>query len=124
MTTIDPADVAAVGVLALTADGHQGQTYELTSEDSFTTLELREMLSEALNKQLTLFSGGEEELRVALIENGAPGEYAPVMSHYFDSVAEGQWKITDTAAQLLGRKPTSYTQWLQRNLPRILWRAS
>lgn len=124
MTTIDPADIAAVGILALTTDGHQGQTYELTSEDSFTTLQLRETLSKALNKQLDLFSGGEEELRVALIENGAPGEYAPVMSHYFESVAEGQWKVTDTVAQLLGRKPTSYTQWLNRNLPDILSRAS
>ena len=71
MTTIDPADVAAIGILALTTDSHEGQTYELTSEDCFSTRQLGETLSEALNRPLTVFDGGTEELRVALLENGA-----------------------------------------------------
>lgn len=119
MTTIDPADVAAVGLLALTADGHEGQKYALTSEDSFSTRQLGEMLSELLKIKLTVFDGSTDELRTALIENGAPGEYAPVMSHYFDTVAAGRWKVTDTVAQLLGRAPRSYREWLEINLPRI-----
>ncbi len=124
MTVIDPADVAAVGILALTTDGHEGQRYELTSEDSFSTRQLGETLSKALKKPLTVFDGGEEELRAALIENGAPGEYAPIMSHYFDSVTDGRWKVTDTVDQVLGRKPQSYALWLERNLPDILSRAT
>jgi uncharacterized protein YbjT (DUF2867 family) len=119
MTTIDPADIAAAGILALTTDGHEGQTYELTSEDSFSTRQLAEILSEALNKKLSVFDGSEEELRAALVENGAPGEYAPTMSHYFGSVADGRWKVTDTVSRLFGRKPRSYAQWLERNLPEI-----
>jgi uncharacterized protein YbjT (DUF2867 family) len=124
MTTIDPADIAAVGILALTTDGHEGQKYELTSEDSFSTRQLGEMLSRVLIKRLTVFDGGTEELRAALIENGAPGEYAPVMSHYFESVADGHWKVTDTVGHVLGRKPRSYAQWLERNLPDILSRVA
>jgi uncharacterized protein YbjT (DUF2867 family) len=124
MTTIDPADIAAVGILVLTADGHEGQKYELTSEDSFSTRQLGETLSKVLNKQLTVFNGSTEELRVALVENGAPGEYAPIMSHYFESVADGSWKVTDTVGQVLGRKPRSYAQWLDRNLPDILTRVA
>lgn len=124
MTTIDPADIAAVGLLALTADGHQGRTYELTSEDSFSTRQLGETLSKAVNKRLTVFDGGTEELRAALIENGAPGEYAPIMSHYFESVVHGRWKVTDTVSRVLGRKPRSYAQWLERNLPGIRSRAA
>jgi uncharacterized protein YbjT (DUF2867 family) len=120
MTTIDPADIAAVGILALTTDGHEGQTYELTSEDSFSTRQLGETLSKALNKRLAIFDGSTEELRAALVENGAPGEYAPVMSHYFDSVADGRWKVTNTVSKLLDRKPRSYSQWLDHNLPNIL----
>lgn len=120
MTTIDPSDIAAVGILALTTDGHEGQTYELTSEDSFSTRQLGERLSKVLNKRLTVFDGGTEELRAALIENGAPGEYAPIMSHYFESVAGGRWKVTETLGKVLGRKPQSYAKWVQRNLPRIL----
>jgi uncharacterized protein YbjT (DUF2867 family) len=124
MTTIDPTDIAAVGILALTTDGHEGQKYELTSQDSFSTRQLGETLSKVLNKRLTVFDGSTEDLRVALIENGAPGEYAPVMSHYFDSVAGGHWKVTDTVSRLLGRKPRSYADWLERNLPSILSRVT
>jgi uncharacterized protein YbjT (DUF2867 family) len=120
MTTIDPTDVAAVGILALTTDGHEGRTYELTSEDSFSTRELGTILSKVLNKRLTIFDGSTEELRAALVENGAPGEFAPIMSQYFESVAAGRWKVTDTVPRLLGRKPRSYAQWLNSNLPNIL----
>ena len=120
MTTIDPADIAAVGILALTTDGHEGQKYELTSEDSFSTRQLAEILSKRLNKQLAIFDGSTDELRDRLIENGAPGVYAPVMSHYFDTVAEGHWKVTDTVSRVLGRKPRSYQQWLDLNLPSIM----
>jgi uncharacterized protein YbjT (DUF2867 family) len=123
MTTIDPADVAAVGILALTTDGHEGQKYELTSEDSFSTRQLGDTLSKALNKDLTVFDGSPEDLRAALVDNGAAGEYAPTMSHYFETVADGHWKVTDTVSQLLGRKPRNYAQWLERNLPEILFRA-
>lgn len=122
MTTIDPVDIAAVGLLALTTDGHEGQKYELTSEDSFSTRQLGEVLSKALHKRLTVFDGSTEDLRAALIENGAPGEYAPIMSHYFDSVTEGRWKVTDTVGRVLGRKPRSYAEWLEHNLPGILKR--
>jgi uncharacterized protein YbjT (DUF2867 family) len=124
MTTIDPADIAAVGILALTTDGHEGQKYELTSEDSFSTRQLGEMLSKALDKRLAVFDGGTEELRAALVENGAPGEYAPIMSHYFETVSDGRWNVTDAVSRLLGKKPRSYAQWLERNLPEILSRAA
>jgi uncharacterized protein YbjT (DUF2867 family) len=120
MTTIDIADIAAVGVLALTADGHEGQTYELTSEDKFSTRKLGDILGKALNKKLTVFDGSEEELRAALVENGAPGAYAPIMSHYFETVEAGHWEITGTVERVLGRKPRSYARWLDLNLPNIL----
>lgn len=119
MTIVDLADIAAVAVLALTTDGHQGKTYELTSEDKFSTYELGDILSKALDKKLTVFDGDTEALRAALIENGAPGEYAPVMSHYFGSVADGRWQVTDAISKVLGRKPRNYRQWIDLNLPNI-----
>ena len=115
----DPADGRA-HVLALTADGHEGQTYELTSDDHFTTVQLGEILSKALGKKLALFEGDEAALRSALVACGAPPEYAPVMSHYFETVADGRWRTTDTVSRLLGRKPGGYREWLTRNLPDIL----
>jgi uncharacterized protein YbjT (DUF2867 family) len=124
MTVIDPADIAAVALLALTKDGHEGKTYDLTSEDSFTALQLANMLSQALGRDLDIFHGDTEALRAALVECGAPEVYAPIMASYFATVAAGHWRVTDTVGQVLGRKPRSYAQWLERNLPDILSRAA
>lgn len=117
MTVIDPADIAAVALKALTEDGHEGQTYELTSEDSFTAAELAQTLSRVLRRDITLFEGDLDALRTALIENGAPGEYAPLMAGAFAKVAAGLFKRTDTVAKLLGRAPRAYAHWLEQNLP-------
>lgn len=117
MTVIDPADIGAVALKALTEDGHEGQTYELTSEDSFTAAELAQMLSRLLRRDITIFAGDLDALRTALIENGAPAEYVPLMAGYFAKVVAGLWKRTDTVGKLLGRAPRAYAHWLEENLP-------
>jgi len=120
MTVIDPADIAVVAAKALTEDGHEGQSYDLTSEDSLTVAGLAQRLSQALKRDITFFEGGVEALRAALIENGAPGEYAPIMAVYFAKVARGFYKTTDTTGKLRGRAPRAYADWLEENLPAIL----
>ena len=107
MTCIDPDDVAEVAVKALTENDHEGQTYRLTSEDAFTSVDLAELLSKAMRREVKVFDGDPEN--------------APMMAKYFALVAAGLYKTTDTAAKLLGRKPRSYGRWLESNLPRILF---
>jgi uncharacterized protein YbjT (DUF2867 family) len=124
MTVIDPDDIAAVAVKALTEDGHEGKAYELTSGDSFSTAELAKTLRRALGRDIRLFEGGLDALRAALIASGAPGEFAPLMADYFTKVAKGFYKTTDTVGRLLDRPPRSYSDWLERNLPAILSRAA
>jgi uncharacterized protein YbjT (DUF2867 family) len=120
MAVCDPLDIAAVGLLALTTDGHEGQTYTLTSEDAFSSHGLADLLSTRLSRKLDVFDGDADALSKALVEFGAPKEYAIPMTNYFKSVSEGRWSVTDTVSKLLGRSPTSYAQWLDRNLPQIL----
>ncbi len=117
MTVIDPADIAAVALKVLTEDGHEGQIYELTSEDSFTAAELAQTLSRVLRRDITLFAGDLDALRIALIENGAPGAYAPLMAGAFAKVAAGRFRRTDTVEKLLGRAPRAYDHWLEEHIP-------
>jgi len=117
MTFIDPDDIAAVAVKALTENGHEGRAYELTSQETYTAAELAGLLSRLLGRDLRIFEGGVEALRKALIANGAPGEYAPIMAVYYKKVTAGFYKPTDTAAKLLGRPPRAYADWLRQNLP-------
>ncbi len=102
MTCIDPDDVAAVAVKALTEDGHEGQTYRLTSEDAFTAADLAALLSKFLGREVRVFESN--------------GERAPVAG-YFGLVAAGAYKTTDTAAKVLGRSARTYAEWLEQHRP-------
>jgi uncharacterized protein YbjT (DUF2867 family) len=117
MSFMDPDDVAAVAVKALIEDGHEGQTYRLTSEDAYTAADLAGLLSKVVGREVRVFEGDLGALRDALIANGAPGEHAPVMAKYFDMVAAGLYETTDTAGKLLGRAPRAFADWLPDNLP-------
>lgn len=98
MTCIDPDDVAAVAVKALTESGHGGQTYRLTSEDAFTAADLAALLSKFLGR------------KIKVVENA--GDSAP-MAAYFGLVAASVYTTTDTAARVLGRAPRAYADWLK-----------
>jgi uncharacterized protein YbjT (DUF2867 family) len=108
MTCVDPDDVAAVAVKALTEDGHEGRTYRLTSDDTFTAADLARLLTKVVGREVRVFDGG--------VEN------APMMAKYFAMVAAGLYKTTDTLGKVLGRAPRAYADWLELNLPNIFAR--
>jgi uncharacterized protein YbjT (DUF2867 family) len=117
MSFIDPDDIAAVAAKALIEEGHEGQAYELTSEDAYTAADLAALLSRVLGRKLEIFEGDVDALREALVASGVPGDFAPLMADYFGKVNAGFYKRTDTVARLLGRAPRAYADWLQDNLP-------
>jgi uncharacterized protein YbjT (DUF2867 family) len=106
MTCIDPDDVAEIAAKALIEEGHQGRTYRLTSRDAYTARELADLLSAELGRVIRVGDAGA----------GQP-------AGYFGLVASGVYKVTDTAAEVLGREPRAYADWLRRNLPSVLSRA-
>jgi len=117
MTCIDPDDVATIAAKTLIQDSHVGQTYKLTSDETYTATDLAALLSRILERKITVFQGDTDALRDALIANGAKGEHAPAMARYFAKVAAGLYTTTDTAANILGRPPHTYAEWIERNIP-------
>ena len=117
MSFIDPDDVAAIAVKALTEDGHAGQTYMLTSQDACTAADLAALLARVLAREVKVFEGDAEAFREALVTKGARSGYPPAMARYFAKVAAGFYKTTDTAAKVLGRAPRTYAHWLEQNPP-------
>jgi uncharacterized protein YbjT (DUF2867 family) len=105
MTCIDPDDVADIAVKLLTEDGHDGQTYRLTSDDTFTAADLAALLSQVVGRDVSVVDGAP-----------APG--------YFGMVAAGLYLRTDTASELLGRAPRTYAEWLEQHAPALISRVS
>jgi uncharacterized protein YbjT (DUF2867 family) len=49
---VDPRDIAAVAVLALTTDGHEGKAYPVTGPETLSVGEQVAILSDILGKQI------------------------------------------------------------------------
>ncbi len=110
---VDPADVADVAALALLdGDGtHAGQTYALTGPTLLTPYDKVAVLGAALGRGLSFE------------ENGTPEQLAAIRETP-DQVSEGfgvcfmtSPGVLPTIADVLGRPPRDYAQWVADNVP-------
>lgn len=112
---IDPRDIAAVAVKALTAPGHEGKIYELTGE-ALSGVEMAESLSAALVRPIRFVDATDEEARDDLLRSGLPPLIVDKVLYYFATLRAGHWHETSTVRELLGRSPRTYAAWLKENV--------
>jgi uncharacterized protein YbjT (DUF2867 family) len=118
---IDPVDIAAVAALALVEDGHQGQEYTLTGEETFTIAEQVRVLAAATGRDIAVRPATTPEEAVRFrFPNGAPPALAEAITEWFTSMrADTVGFRTDTVRRLLGRAPRTFADWCARNAHRF-----
>jgi uncharacterized protein YbjT (DUF2867 family) len=72
---VDPRDVAAVAVQALTGTGHSGQTYTLTGPSALTTREQTAVIGAVLGRDVHILELTLDEWRAMLVESGADAAF-------------------------------------------------
>ncbi|MGW5352790.1 NAD(P)H-binding protein [Streptomyces sp. NPDC004031] len=114
---IDPADIAAVAAHALTTDGHEGQTYEITGAELFTVAEQAAVISAAIGRTVTARPvTTAEEAVAARFPNGAPPALAEAIVEGFHLMRDDvEGYRTDTVEKLLGRPPATFADWCARH---------
>lgn len=114
---IDPADIAAVAAVALTEDGHRGQEYTLTGEETFTIAEQVAVLAAATGREIAVRAATTPEEAVRFrFPNGAPPALAEAITAWFRSMrADTVGFRTDTVRAVLGRPPRTFADWCARN---------
>ncbi len=107
---VHEADLAAVGVRALTEDGHNRMAYHLTGPEQLTQVEQLNAIGDALDRSLRFEEIGAADAAAELF----PGMPAAVVS----SIIEGQGAmvahpepVTDTVERLTGRAALPFAQW-------------
>jgi len=118
---IDPADIAAVAALALTEDGHQGNEYALTGEETFTIAEQVQILAAAVGRDLELRAVATPQEAVRFrFPNGAPPALANAIVEGFALMRSDTVGFrTATVRRLLGRAPKTFANWCTRNAHRF-----
>ena len=72
ISAVDVRDIAAVAAAALTQDGHEGKTYDLTGPEALTHGDMAEKLSKAVSREIQYVDVPEEAMMGALLSVGLP----------------------------------------------------
>ncbi|MCQ4213577.1 NAD(P)H-binding protein [Streptomyces longispororuber] len=113
---VDPADVAAVAVEALLAEGHHGRTYTLTGPETLAVPEMAALVGEALGRTVASVAVGEADSRAFVIGSGIPEAFADGVLEGLAFVrAGGNAVVTDDVEKVLGRPPRTFAQWAQEH---------
>ncbi|MFH8438551.1 NmrA family NAD(P)-binding protein [Streptomyces sp. NPDC018007] len=108
---VDPRDVAAVAVAALTGTGHEGKAYAVSGPEAITAREQTAQLSRALGRPLRFEELGVDAARSALL-----AKYPRPVAEAFLESAERQRggakaAVVPTVQELTGRPARPYRLW-------------
>lgn len=109
---IDPFDIGAVAVRALTEDGHDGRSYRLTGPRTMLAAERVAVLADILGRDLRFEALADEQARRQMSESMA----APLVDAFFEFSRGGTYRddqVDETAPVLLGRPLRTFRDWAQ-----------
>ena len=117
---VDARDVAAVAVAALTASGHEGQTYVVTGPDALSHAMVAAILSEAVGRPITYRDMPLDALREQLVAGGAPPWLVEVRMEFTSVLREGfAAAVTDTVLRTTGRPPRTFAAFAAEHADRF-----
>ena len=116
IASIDVGDLAEVAAIALTTSGHEGNTYPLTGPEALTMAEVAGKLSAVTGKSITYVNVAPEDAKKAQLAAGMPPYLADALVELFAERRKGkEAQVSPVAQRLLGRRPTSFDEFAQRN---------
>ncbi len=109
-SAVDPADIAAVAVQALTTSGHEGRTYRLTGPEPLRIADRVRILGEALKRPLRLDPFTDEEARADMSAT-MPPEYVDAFMAFYVGGTLDESMVLPTVEQVLRRPPRTFAAW-------------
>ena len=113
---VDARDIAAVGVAALTEEGHAGQAYAITGPEALTRDQVAAKISAATGKPVRYRAVSPQEFETGMRGAGVPEAYVGLMGTLYGFVRAGQTAaLTNDVQQVTGRAPISFDQFARDN---------
>ena len=108
VSVVDVRDIASVAAIALTDEGHENKTYDLTGSEALSFSEIAAQLSQALGKPIQYVNIPEEAMREALLKYQMPEWQADGLiedfAHYRRNEAESISPVIEQITQQPPRK--------------------
>ncbi|MFB7657716.1 MULTISPECIES: NAD(P)H-binding protein [unclassified Streptomyces] len=113
---VDPRDVAAVAVCALTEDGHEGRVHTLTGPRPVTAVEQAAELGRLLGRPLRFEELSPAGARALLLERCPPEIVEALLASAERQRAGAKAGVRDTVLRLTGRPPRPFAAWAADHL--------
>jgi uncharacterized protein YbjT (DUF2867 family) len=114
LALIDPRDIAAVTVKALTVPGHEGRTYTLTGPEALSAADMAAELTKATGKPVEFVDVPEEVAAAAL--KGMPQVELDALLDYLARVrAKAAETVTRDVYRVLLKQPRTFAAWAAEN---------
>ncbi|AYF72539.1 NAD-dependent epimerase/dehydratase family protein [Nocardia yunnanensis] len=112
IAVVDPADIAAVAVAALTEPGHAGEIYTVTGPQPLSPREQTETLAEILGRPLRFEEISPERARAELLRVGVePAMAAAIMALRATALESFTSVVHPTVEHVTGRSPRTFREW-------------
>jgi uncharacterized protein YbjT (DUF2867 family) len=113
---VDPRDIAEVAVRALTEDGHEGRSHEITGPEAITAVEQTAQLSQLLGRPLRFEELGEDAARFGLRAR-YPEPVVEALLHSARRQSQGaKAGVRPTVAEVTGRPARPFRDWAADHL--------
>lgn len=109
IASIDPYDIAAVAVVALTEAGHDAKAYELSGPEAQRPVEQVRILARVLGRDLR-FEPQPDDEALADLKSAPPG-FADAFFRFFVKGEFDDATVSPTVKEITGREPRSFEQW-------------
>jgi uncharacterized protein YbjT (DUF2867 family) len=118
IASIDIADIAEVAVKVLTGSGHEGKVYPITGPEALTMNEVAEKFSAVLGRKIIYINIAPSDAKRNQLAAGVPQYTADALEELFAERRKGrESQVYNTMEEVFGLKPTSFEEFIVRNLP-------
>jgi NAD(P)H dehydrogenase (quinone) len=108
MTPVSRRDCAAAAAAALTGDGHEGQTYDITGPDRIGQTDLADLLSDVSGRAISVNRVNDRALGWGLTKAGFPKPIARDIVDFGKAIRKGYYDVGESDVErLIGRAPRS-----------------
>ncbi|MFJ5042115.1 SDR family oxidoreductase [Streptomyces parvulus] len=113
---VDPRDVAAVAVCALTEDGHEGRVHTLTGPEPISAVEQTAQLGRLLGTPLRFEELSLDQARAALRGRHPAAVAEALLASAERQRAGAKAHVADTVVRLTGRPARSFLTWAEDHI--------
>jgi uncharacterized protein YbjT (DUF2867 family) len=107
---IDPADIAAVVVVALVTDDHDERVHLVSGPESLLPADQVAVLAEVLGRNLVCLGMSDQEARQEM-EGTMPVQYVDAFFDFYVNGALDESEVEPTVELVTGRVPRTFEQW-------------